>query len=142
MKSEHFDLEEFSCHDGTDVPLVLVPAVQALVDGVLEPVRRAWDEPLIVVSGYRTRTYNARVGGARSSTHCEGRAADIRPVKLASAGALHEFILGMYQRGELPALGGLGKYRGWVHVDTRKARDGHLRRWSGRGVGSEPFSES
>lgn len=137
--SENFDLDEFDCHDGTPTPTVLAPYVQELATAVLQPIRTAWDAPIIVTSGYRTRTWNSKVGGARSSTHCEGRAADIRPVSIASVRALHEFVLGMYNRGDLPGLGGLGLYARWIHVDTRKRADGKLRRWSGKGVGSEPF---
>jgi len=131
-----FKLAEFECHDGTDVPPELVPNVRRLCEQVLQPIRDRWGA-LIVISGYRTAAYNTRVGGAKKSTHLTGEGADIRPSKFADVEELHKDILKMHAEGRLPALGGLGLYRGWVHVDIRKAADGHLRRWTGRGVGSE-----
>lgn len=52
----------------------------ALVENVLDPLREAWGAPVIVTSGYRCRSLNAVVGGAKSSQHCTGQAADIRTV--------------------------------------------------------------
>lgn len=51
-----------------------------LVKNVLDPLREAWGAPIIVTSGYRSVRLNAAVGGARSSQHVTGQAADIRTV--------------------------------------------------------------
>lgn len=144
--SRSFHLDEFACHDGTPVPDYLVAHAQRLADGVLQPVRDAWERfnpktpQILVVSGFRTSDWNRRVGGAKKSTHLTLEGADIRPVRLKDVSRLFVFILDRYQRGLLPRLAGLGEYPGWVHVDIRKAPDGHLRRWKGGGVGSEPES--
>lgn len=83
------------------------------------PHRIAW---LRISSGFRCRTYNARVGGAPSSYHTLGMAADIveRDIdmeELARKAALVRSFLD----------GGIGTYAGWVHVDVR----GYGRRWRG-----------
>lgn len=52
--------------------------LKALVDNVLDPLRLAWGEPIIVTSGYRCPELNKRVGGAKNSQHLYGQAADIR----------------------------------------------------------------
>ncbi len=52
----------------------------ALVQNVLDPLREAWGAPIIVTSGYRCPKLNATVGGAKSSQHLKGEAADIRTV--------------------------------------------------------------
>lgn len=61
-------------------------AVKALTLNVLQPLRSAWGAPLKINSGYRCPELNAAVGGAATSQHVKGEAADIdarRPIKLA-----------------------------------------------------------
>lgn len=48
-----------------------------LVDNILDPLREAYGEPIIVSSGYRCLELNKAVGGATSSQHTLGQAADI-----------------------------------------------------------------
>ena len=52
----------------------------ALVENVLDPLRVRWGMPIIVTSGYRSTALNKAVGGAASSQHTKGMAADIRTV--------------------------------------------------------------
>ena len=54
--------------------------LRALVENVLDPLREAWGEPIIVTSGYRCPRLNAVVGGSSSSQHQVGMACDIRTV--------------------------------------------------------------
>lgn len=49
----------------------------ALVENVLDPLRRAWGRPLRVTSGYRCAAVNRAVGGVPTSMHLSGHAADI-----------------------------------------------------------------
>jgi uncharacterized protein YcbK (DUF882 family) len=137
--SLYFFSEEFACHDGTEVPPALQGNLQRLVD-TLTAIRHAVGVPLAVISGYRSPAWNARVGGAKNSTHMTAEGADVRPGKGMTVQELHDFVLHLKKAGELDDLGGLGLYlaSNWVHVDVKKAADGHLRRWTGRGVGSEP----
>lgn len=61
-------------------------SILALTESVLQPLRDAWGKPLKVNSGYRCKALNAAVGGAPTSQHVKGEAADIAagdPVKLA-----------------------------------------------------------
>ena len=81
------------------------------------------DEPLHLLSGYRTPETNARLrkrssGVAKYSLHMEGRAADIY-VPGVPTKTLHERAVAMQS-------GGVGYYgrSGFVHVDT-----GRIRRW-------------
>src|SRR5262245_56132540 len=43
----------------------------------LDELRELLAHPLIIRSGYRTKSHNARVGGVDSSAHEAGRAADV-----------------------------------------------------------------
>lgn len=44
---------------------------------VLEPLRSAMNEPIIISSGYRCEQLNRAVGGVSNSQHTKGQAADI-----------------------------------------------------------------
>lgn len=52
--------------------------LKALVENILDPLRKAWGEPIIVTSGYRCPKLNKAVGGAKNSQHVWGQASDIR----------------------------------------------------------------
>lgn len=61
-------------------------SIKALVDNVLQPLRDAWGQSLIVNSGYRCPELNKAAGGVETSQHVKGEAADIHcgePRKLA-----------------------------------------------------------
>ena len=63
-------------------PSVQVRAnLAALVENVLDPLREAYGKPIVVTSGYRCEKLNRAVGGAASSQHVKGQAADIRSVQ-------------------------------------------------------------
>lgn len=51
-----------------------------LVNNILDPLREAWGQPIIVTSGYRCPKLNKAVGGSSTSQHTKGEAADIRTV--------------------------------------------------------------
>lgn len=53
----------------------------ALIEKVLDPLCEAYGKPIIVTSGYRCEKLNKAVGGAASSQHVKGEAADIRSVQ-------------------------------------------------------------
>lgn len=53
-------------------------SLTALIEKILDPLREAYGKPIIVDSGYRCPQLNAAVGGAASSQHVKGEAADIR----------------------------------------------------------------
>lgn len=51
--------------------------LNALATLVLDPIREAWGQPLIVSSGFRSPQLNVAVGGVPTSGHMDGCAADI-----------------------------------------------------------------
>lgn len=54
-----------------------IQCIDDLVTNVLDRLRSEWGRPIIVTSGYRCKELNTAVGGARSSQHLKGQAADI-----------------------------------------------------------------
>jgi uncharacterized protein YcbK (DUF882 family) len=151
---DHFPIHEFACpgfvaRDGyhQEVPYPAQWETERLFDlkAVLEQIRLACgSHPVTVLCGYRTVVYNAELrrrglegerhatGVALHSQHTEGRAADICVFGLETL-ALLQTVLDRHRDGHLPELGGVGYYprMGFVHVDTLRAEDGHLRRWNG-----------
>lgn len=121
--TKNFALSEFACHDGTEVPGRLVPNCKALAQR-LQIIRDHIGKPIKILSGYRTPAYNASVGGAEHSQHKEAKAAGIT-VDGMTPRELHAEIEALIAAKRIPN-GGLGLYKGFVHVDT-----GNPRRWNG-----------
>ena len=118
-----FQVREFRCKDGSDTVMV-----DETLTVVLQCIREHFGKPVTITSGYRTAAHNAAVGGAKSSQHLLGRAADIRV-----EGVSVEDIAA-YTESLMPDWGGVGRYpvkagraTGWVHVDTRAEKA----RWRG-----------
>ena len=82
--SKYFKLEELL---GSDTALIssienlpswsIVENLRVLAVSVLDPIREAWKQPLVVTSGYRSPQLNAAVGGVPTSAHMDGCAVDI-----------------------------------------------------------------
>lgn len=51
--------------------------LQKLIEAVLDPLREWYGKPIKVNSGYRCEALNKAIGGAKSSQHMLGEAADI-----------------------------------------------------------------
>jgi len=123
--TQHFTLEELTRSNkaaelGIDntPPPELVPRL-VMVAEMLERIRSTINCPVVVTSGYRCQTLNQAVGGATTSDHPQGHAADIisprygTATELANALAPLVSVLGI---GQLILEGVRG--RQWVHVST------------------------
>lgn len=83
-----------------------------LVEKVLDPAREEFGEPIKVTSGFRSQEVNRIVGGAKSSQHCKGQAADLTCSdnrKLFRILAEMEFDQLIYEFGD-------ENQPSWVHV--------------------------
>lgn len=119
--TENFNINEFACKDGTPVPDELECNVIVLAQN-LQVLRDYLGEPIRLNSGYRTPTYNKKVGGRPASQHLKAKAADITaksktPKQLA---AIIEKLIAERKMKQ----GGIGVYPGFTHYDVRgiKAR--------------------
>ena len=87
--------------------------IAVLVDRVLDPLREAWGKPLTVTSGYRCQELNRIVGGAKTSHHLRGMAADISTGNRVENRRLFQLVLDL----KLPFTQLIDeKNFAWVHV--------------------------
>ena len=115
--SRHFKLEEFHCKDGTKYPEVWIPNMLKPMISELEEIRALTNQPCIIVSGYRTKSYNSKVHGASKSQHIIGNAVDIT-LKGMTKVQLYKAICHLIKEGVIKQ-GGVGLYNTHVHYDRR-----------------------
>lgn len=129
--SEHLTWKELACHDGTWYPAEWKNNRAIQLAEVFELIRsKCGNQPITILSAYRTPAYNAKVtGSAKNSQHCQGRALDLRPPAHLS---LNEFYTVIRLLARSSAIRGIGKYKTFVHVDVRPGD--HLALWYGAGV--------
>ncbi len=132
---KYFSFAEFERSDtaersGIDnrMPEDVKSNVTALVDNVLDPLRQMWGKPITVTSGYRCPKLNKAVGGAATSQHVQGQAADITTGNYVDNARLFQMLLDsllpfdqlIFERGSIktgPA---------WIHISFKAV--GHNRR--------------
>lgn len=86
-----------------------------LVDNILDPLRESYREPIIVSSGYRCPQLNKAVGGASSSQHTKGQAADIHTKSNTKEG--NKKLFDLVKSLKLPFDQLIDEYGyKWVHV--------------------------
>ena len=116
---KYFKRSEFKCKCGKCGGFPVEPDKDLVV--LLEKIRNHFGAAVTVTSGVRCKTHNTNVGGASSSQHLKGTAADIKVngVKPSAVAAYAETLL--------PNSGGIGRYSTFTHVDTRSNKS----RWNG-----------
>lgn len=120
--SKHFVVEEFDCNDGTRVQRRDYSGLSYLCRVYLEPLRKKYGS-VHINSGYRTRAYNARIGGESNSFHIytmhdgNDQAADITCAR-GNPRDWHR-TLNTIRARKRNGRGGLGLYNTFVHVDVR-----------------------
>ena len=119
--SPHLAWAELGCKDGTAYPPEFIQDGRvARLAAVFEAIRAACgDQPIAILSAYRSPAHNRAVGGARHSQHVQGRALDLRPPKGWTVSRFHHRIREL--AAALPELKGVGRYQTFVHVDVRPA---------------------
>ena len=132
----HLSWRELSCHDDARTPYpqewrqTRLPALRH----AFETIREACgDQPINVLSAYRTKTHNRNIGGARKSQHLEGRALDLRPptgMKMRQFETIVESVI----TEDTTLIRGMGRYRRFIHIDVRPRT--RLARWTQLGPGA------
>jgi hypothetical protein len=135
MPSKYFSLKELTRseaairHGYSNTPDAEEEAeLWALVEAVLDPLREALGHPLRVNSAYRGPQANAAVGGAKSSQHMKGQAADVECDQLSNKELAQMIIDNGYPFDQLilEFYSDDDPHAGWVHVSHCK--NGHNRK--------------
>ncbi len=104
-----FRISEFACKDGSDTILI-----DNKLAALLQDIQNHFGKKVQITSGYRTASYNTKVGGSANSLHTKGMAADIS----ISGVAPREIA----RYAESLGAKGIGLYSTFVHVDTRTTK--------------------
>lgn len=89
-----------------------------LIEAVLDPLREWYGKPIIVNSGYRCEALNKAIGGAKSSQHMLGEAADITVGSKEENEKLFDYIKDNLEFDQLINESDFS----WVHVSYREGR--------------------
>ena len=115
---QYFTLEELTKTsypvDNKATSSVVVANLCHLVFYILDALRLAMNEPVIITSGYRSQELNKLVGGVPNSQHLTGCAADIRIKNRAHGKRMFATLRELYYVDQL-----LYEHRGkttWIHV--------------------------
>lgn len=104
MNSQYFTLAEFlesqtarrnNITEQFKPSATVTRNLEALVTNILDPLREALGSPIKISSGYRSPALNKAVGGANTSQHLQGEAADIQAMHPVSNATLFELIIKM-----------------------------------------------
>lgn len=133
--TEHFSLEELIVSPTAKklgIPNIPTPDhvanMKYVCEKILEPVRAHFGKPVTINSSYRSPAVNAKVGGSKTSQHCNGEAVDFEiqglPNKqladwVADNLEFDQVILEFYSAKD-------GANSGWVHASIK--RNGNNRR--------------
>lgn len=109
--TRNFKISEFRCKGSGQLPK---GGMDSKLITKLEELRYALgNKPTIINSGYRSKSHNAAVGGAKNSQHLYGKAADIK-VRGVTPTTVYNAADKLFN--------GVGKYPTFTHVDTRSGR--------------------
>lgn len=141
--SPHFALGELTRNSGNlpnEPDAAQADALRALCVAVLEPIRAHFG-PVSIHSGFRSPVVNAATGGAATSQHSKGEAADFHIpghtceevlVWLHSAGLPVDQVIGETRAGHAPFT--------WIHVSHKASgnRGQYLKSYDGKTYSAWP----
>lgn len=124
--SEHFDLNELTRSDYAkrnginNLPNAeQTDNLRELCINVLEPIRKHFQIPILISSGFRSKELNSAIGGAKNSQHSSGQAVDIDhdlSVNVVSNRMIFDFIRKNLIFDQLIFELGTSDNPDWVHV--------------------------
>lgn len=117
---EHFKPAEFLC------PCCGRGGIAAFLAYSLDELRRAWNMPILVNSGWRCPDHNLEVGGSANSRHKIGCAVDIRPTDEKLIGPFQTLVGYMFGRRDGWEL---KLYPRFVHLAVPRDEEAHI--WTG-----------
>lgn len=114
--SKNFSLKELTITQVSaenEPSVVQLENLKKLVENVLQPLRDIYGQSIRVNSGFRSQVVNKKIGGASSSQHCKGQAADLSCNDNAS---IFHIIREQLPFDQLIWESGNDEQPAWVHV--------------------------
>lgn len=111
MNLKYFKLSEF---DSKDLPGSGNNMDEEFLD-ILDELRGRIKEPVIINSGYRTKSHNKKVGGSPNSSHLKGLAVDIH---IPNNNYRNKLIREALYLG----INRIGIYKTFVHLDVDSSK--------------------
>jgi uncharacterized protein YcbK (DUF882 family) len=111
MQLKHFTLSEFDSPDAPGSGAKMQPKFMQMLDNA----KAIAGVPFKINSGFRTEVHNAKVGGVKESSHCQGWAADIA----ATSGTSKFQIVNALLKAGFTRIGIASSF---VHVDSDPAK--------------------
>lgn len=114
--TKDFKKQEFDSKDGASMPDDVLKNIKELAQN-LQILRDFLKRKITINSGYRSPSYNKKIGGVSNSFHLSGKAADIKvdglePLKVKQA---LDYLIA---QGRIKQ-GGIGLYDEFIHYDIR-----------------------
>lgn len=100
-------------------------SLTVLATDILQPLRDAWGQPIVVSSGYRCEELNKAVGGAKNSQHLLGEAADIHTLSdfPADNQALFATAVCLVRDGKIKVGQLINEYGyNWIHISLPNSK--------------------
>jgi hypothetical protein len=117
MISKHLSKKEYF-RDFETTPELEANA-KALAENVFEPLRLAIGKPIRCNSGYRSKAYNVKIGGAKNSQHTTAEAIDLDMGNKDDNKAMFDFIKNNLNFDQL-----INEFNySWIHVSFSRAKN-------------------
>lgn len=129
MLTRHFSLDEFTTSQtAARLGIDNKPNPQALANlirtaSLLEQVRALFGKPVRISSGYRCDAVNAHIGGAKTSQHVIGCAADFTVQGVALKDVMDAIIA-----NDLPYDQLIHEHNAWIHISVPTSSIGEPRK--------------
>lgn len=125
--STNFTLAELTVSDAAvrknyteqfNPPDNVITALTELCENILQPLRNTVNASIKVTSGYRCERTNKAIGGAKTSQHIDGEAADINV-----EGMSVEEVYLLIKDSNLPFDQVIQEFDAWVHVSYNSTKN-------------------
>lgn len=117
----HSDTAHQKGIDNTPPPAIKVK-LTSLINNLLDPIREAWGGPITVNSGYRCPVLNKAVGGASTSQHQKGKAADIT----VGSPELNQQLFDLIAKGDFDFDQLIDEsHYSWIHISFAAGKNRH-----------------
>lgn len=108
----------------------VVQNLKELCENILQPLRDELGVPIHVSSGYRCKRVNDKIGGAKTSQHVKGQAADIQIAEITTIDVCKKIVEMGIDFDQM-----IEEYGSWVHIsfNARNNRKQILQKAKGTG---------